>query len=159
MCQRRVETVYVLTFSFQAISSTNVAIRIYNSDYCSGKNTVKLTGNMHCLYSQPEQVCCQSKNYNTLKLLQSAIQIFNQPRQCWFCTVAYGLTWNTYKGVQVCVCVCVSTLLCAYVIFMTTVDVVILYVVDGQLESSAERNNRIFGLFVRNGDIRMFSSQ
>ena len=25
--------------------------------------------------------------------------------------------------------------------------------------SSAERNNRIFGLFVRNGDIRMFSSQ
>ena len=24
---------------------------------------------------------------------------------------------------------------------------------------SAERNNRIFGLFVRNGDIRMFSSQ
>ena len=25
--------------------------------------------------------------------------------------------------------------------------------------SIAERNNRIFGLFVRNGDIRMFSSQ
>ena len=25
--------------------------------------------------------------------------------------------------------------------------------------SSAERNNRIFGLFVSNGDIRMFSSQ
>ena len=24
---------------------------------------------------------------------------------------------------------------------------------------SAERNNRLFGLFVRNGDIRMFSSQ
>ena len=30
--------------------------------------------------------------------------------------------------------VCVSTLLCAYDVFMTTVDVVILYVVDGQLE-------------------------
>ena len=27
------------------------------------------------------------------------------------------------------------------------------------LLSNAERNNRIFGLFVRNGDIRMFSSQ
>ena len=27
------------------------------------------------------------------------------------------------------------------------------------IKSSAERNNRIFGLFIRNGDIQMFSSQ
>ena len=35
------------------------------------------------------------------------------------------------------------------------------WVIDKRLRviSSAERNNQLFGLFVRNGDIRMFSSQ
>ena len=45
------------------------------------------------LYFQPSKICDQSKNYITLKLMQSTIQIFNQPHSIplvFNCTTAMG---------------------------------------------------------------------
>ena len=66
--------------------------------------------------------------------------------------------WLTYSNCHYC---WLDILLNVALMDMLFVSVTVSYVCVEYLEEciNAERNNRIFGLFVSNGDIQMFSSQ
>ena len=87
---------FQLFSSFQAI--TGIIVVIQSGDMLiivKVERRLCLSGKMYDLYFEPNKIHYQPKNYITLKLVQSTIQIFNehtQPHQYRFCTVVYGFT-------------------------------------------------------------------
>ena len=70
---------------------------------------LSLSGKMHDLYFQPNKICYQSKNYIILKLVQSTIQIFNQPHSNLSLLILYCSLWvhvKYFKRNTACTCAC-----------------------------------------------------